>query len=127
MVDNIVNHSSLHAASIFMSFPFKAGFGNLAKPDFTYLHSGNSAEKFPPAGGMGDWGEPQQARLSYKCYACVNAATGGVGISKVPIILLMRKSAMKCGRWRMRYRLTSPIRGSGCVFAPWERLCAVAA
>ena len=60
-----------------MSFPFKAGFGNLAKPDFTYLHSGNSAEKFPPAGGMGDWGEPQQARLSYKCYACVNAATGG--------------------------------------------------
>ena len=47
--------------------------------------------------------------------------------SKVPIILLMRKSAMKCGRWRMRYRLTSPIRGSGCVFAPWERLCAVAA
>ena len=86
-----------------MSFPFKAGFGNLAKPDFTYLLSGNSAEKFPPAGGMGDWGEPQQARLSYKCYACVNAATGGVGISKVPIILLMRKSAMKCGRWRMRY------------------------
>ena len=97
-----------------MSFPFKAGFGNLAKPDFTYLHSGNSAEKFPPAGGMGDWGLPQQARLSYKRYACVNAATGGVGISKVPIILLMRKSAMKCGRWRMRYRLTSPIRGSGC-------------
>ncbi len=59
---------------------------------------------------MGDWGLPQQARLSYKRYACVNAATGGVGISKVPIILLMRKSAMKCGRWRMRYRLTSPIR-----------------
>ena len=25
----------------------------------------------------------------------------------------MRKSAMKYGRWRMRYRLTSPIRGSG--------------
>ena len=81
-----------------MSVPFKAGFGNLAKPDFTYLHSGNSAEKFPPAGGIGDWGKPQQARLSYKRYACVNAATGGVGISKVPIILLMRKSAMKCGR-----------------------------
>ena len=96
-------------------------------PDCTFLDISNSAEKFPPAGGMGDWGEPQQARLSYKCYACVNAATGGVGISKVPIILLMRKSAMKCGRWRMRYRLTSPIRGSGCVFAPWERLCAVAA
>ena len=34
--------------------------------------------------------------------------------SKVPIILLMRKSAMKCGRWQMRYRSTSPIRGSGC-------------
>ena len=48
--DNIVNPSSLHAASIFMSFPFKAGFGNLAKPDFTYLHSGNSAENF---GGIG--------------------------------------------------------------------------
>ena len=62
-----------------MSFPFKAGFGNLAKPDFTYLHSGNSAEKFPPAGGMGDWGEPQQARLSYKRYACASAAHGGVG------------------------------------------------
>ena len=39
-----------------------------------FLHSlsGNAAEKFPPAGGMGDWGFPQQARLSYKCYACVN-------------------------------------------------------
>ena len=34
--------------------------------------------------------------------------------SKVPIILLMRKSAMKCGRWRMRCRSTSPIRGNGC-------------
>ena len=34
--------------------------------------------------------------------------------SKVPIILLMRKSAMKCGRWQMRCRSTSPIRGSGC-------------
>ena len=29
------------------------------------------------------------------------------------IILLMRKSAMKCGRWQMRYRSTSPIHGSG--------------
>ena len=64
-----------------MSFPFKAGFGNLAKPDFTYLHSGNSAEKFPPAGGMRDWGEPQQARLSYKCYACAIAAEGGGGLA----------------------------------------------
>ena len=63
-----------------MSFPFKAGFGNLAKPDFTYLHSGNSAEKFPPAGGMGDWGKPQQARLSYKCYACANAAGSGESV-----------------------------------------------
>ena len=30
---------------------------------------------------MGDWGLPQQARLSYKCYACVNAATGGVSFA----------------------------------------------
>ena len=30
---------------------------------------------------MGDWGEPQQARLSYKRYACVHAAAGGVDIS----------------------------------------------
>ena len=66
-----------------MSVPFKAGFGNLAKPDFTYLHSGNSAEKFPPAGGMGDWGKPQQARLSYKRYACASAANGGVGFRPV--------------------------------------------
>ena len=36
---------------------------------------------------------------------------------KVPIIPLMRKSAMKCGRWPMKYRLTSPIRGSGCGWA----------
>ena len=43
------------------------------------LLSGNAAEKFPPAGGMGDWGLPQQARLSYKRYACANAATGGRG------------------------------------------------
>ena len=57
-----------------MNFPIKTGFGNLARPDFAHLHSGRSAEKFPPVGGMGDWGEPQQARLSYKCYACVNAA-----------------------------------------------------
>ena len=43
------------------------------------LLSGNAAEKFPPAGGMGDWGLPQQARLSYKRYACASAAHGGVG------------------------------------------------
>ncbi len=45
-----------------------------------FLHSlsDNAAEKFPPSGGMGDWGFPQQARLSYKCYACVNAAAGVV-------------------------------------------------
>ena len=54
-------------------------FGKIAKPDFTYLHSGNSAEKYPPAGGMGDWGLPQQARLSYKRYACNCAAYGGRG------------------------------------------------
>ena len=29
---------------------------------------------------MGDWGKPQQARLSYKCYACANAAIGGVAL-----------------------------------------------
>ena len=46
---------------------------------FYMLLSGNAAEKFPPAGGMGDWGLPQQARLSYKRYACANAATGGRG------------------------------------------------
>ena len=63
-------------------------------------------------GGLGF--TPASSILTSKCDACVNAATGGVGISKVPIILLMRKSAMKCGRWRMRYRLKSPIRGSGC-------------
>ena len=44
---------------------------------FASSPSGNVAEKYPPAGGMGDWGLPQQARLSYKCYACVNAAIGG--------------------------------------------------
>ena len=55
-----------------MNFPIKTGFGNLARPDFAHLHSGRFAEKFPPVGGMGDWGEPQQARLSYKCYACDN-------------------------------------------------------
>ena len=116
-----------HIAGIsLLQFLLQSGL-TLCQARFVHSLSGNAAEKFPPAGGMGDWGFPQQARLSYKCYACANAATGGVGISKVPIILLMRKSAMKCGRWRMRYRLTSPIRGSGCVFAPWERLCAVAA
>ena len=36
-------------------------------------------QNFPPAGGIGDWGEPQQARLSYKRYACASAAHGGVG------------------------------------------------
>ena len=33
----------------------------------------------PPVGGMGDWGLPQQARLSYKRYACNYAAQGGRG------------------------------------------------
>ena len=59
-VDNIVNPSSLHAASIFMSFPFKAGFGNLAKPDFTYLHSGNSAESFRPQAAWGTGASPSK-------------------------------------------------------------------
>ena len=34
-------------------------------------------------------------------------------IFKGPIILLMRKSAMKYGRWWMKYHLTYPIRGNG--------------
>ena len=55
------------------------GFGNMAEPDFASSPSGNVAEKYPPAGGMGDWGLPQQARLSYKCYACNCAAYGGRG------------------------------------------------
>jgi len=55
------------------------GFGNMAGPDSAPSPSGNVAEKFPPAGGMGDWGLPQQARLSYKRYACNCAAQGGRG------------------------------------------------
>ena len=53
------------------------GFGNFTEPGFICSLPGNAAEKFLPAGGMGDWGLPQQARLSYKRYACVNAAIGG--------------------------------------------------
>lgn len=49
----------------------------MSRTRFLHSLSGNAAEKFPPAGGMGDWGLPQQARLSYKCYACVNAASYG--------------------------------------------------
>jgi len=49
----------------------------MSRTRFLHSLSGNAAEKFPPAGGMGDWGFPQQARLSYKRYACVNAAIGG--------------------------------------------------
>ena len=65
-----------------MSFPFKAGFGNLAKPDFTYLHSGNSAEKFPPAGGIGARGIPPASaqKISLR-YACAIAAEGGGGLA----------------------------------------------
>lgn len=55
------------------------GFGNMAEPDFASSPFGNVAEKYPPAGGMGDWGLPQQARLSYKRYACNCAAYGGRG------------------------------------------------
>jgi hypothetical protein len=40
-------------------------------------------QNFPPAGGIGDWGYPQQARLSYKRYACASAANGGVGFRPV--------------------------------------------
>ena len=53
----------------------------MSRTRFLHSLSGNAAEKFPPAGGMGDWGEPQQARLSYKRYACASAASGGVGCS----------------------------------------------
>ena len=38
---------------------------------------------FRPRAAWGTGGLPQQARLSYKRYACANAATGGVG-SVVP-------------------------------------------
>ena len=48
----------------------------MSRTRFLHSLSGNAAEKFPPAGGMGDWGLPQQARLSYKCYACAIAAQG---------------------------------------------------
>ena len=37
------------------------GFGNMAEPDFASSPSGNVAEKYPPAGGMGDWGLPQHS------------------------------------------------------------------
>ena len=57
------------------------GFGNMAEPDSALSPSGNVAEKFPPAGGMVDWGFPQQAHLSYKCYACAIAAEGGGGLA----------------------------------------------
>ena len=45
------------------------------------LLSGNAAERFPPAGGIGDWGKPQQARLSYKRYACASAATAALAFA----------------------------------------------
>ena len=32
------------------------GFGNMAEPDFASSPSGNVAEKYPPAGGMGGLG-----------------------------------------------------------------------
>ena len=54
------------------------GFGNMAEPDPAPSPSGNVAEKFPPAGGMGDWGFPQQAHLSYKRYACESKPGMGV-------------------------------------------------
>ena len=90
------------------------GFGNEPNPVFalTFRQCCRKVSALRRHGGLGF--TPASSILTSKCDACVNAATGGVGISKVPIILLMRKSAMKCGRWRMRYRLKSPIRGSGC-------------
>ena len=38
-------------------------------------------QNFPPAGGIGDWGKPQQARLSYKRYACASAATAALAFA----------------------------------------------
>ena len=66
----------------FMSFHFKTGFGNLAKPDFTYLHSGNSADKFPPAGGIGDWGYPRKRGCHTNAMLASMPPTGGVGGGK---------------------------------------------
>ena len=56
------------------------GFGNMAEPDSAPSPSGNVTEKFPPAGGMGDWGFPQQAHLSYKRYACASESKPGMGV-----------------------------------------------
>lgn len=52
----------------------------MAEPDSAPSSSGNVAEKFPPAGGMGDWGFPQQAHLSYKRYACAGESKPGMGV-----------------------------------------------
>ena len=56
------------------------GFDNMAEPDSAPSPSGNVAEKFPSAGGMGDWGFPQQARLSYKRYACASESKPDMGV-----------------------------------------------
>ena len=56
------------------------GFGNMTEPDPAPSPSGNVAEKFPPAGGMVDWGFPQQAHLSYKRYACASESKPGMGV-----------------------------------------------
>jgi len=56
------------------------GFGEFTEPDPAPSPSGNVAEKFPPAGGMGDWGFPQQAHLSYKRYACASESKSGMGV-----------------------------------------------
>ena len=52
----------------------------MSRTRFLHSLSGNAAEKFPPAGGMGDWGLPQQARLSYKCYACASESEPSMGV-----------------------------------------------
>ena len=56
------------------------GFGKMAEPNSAPSPSGNVAEKFPPAGGMGDWGFPQQVYLSYKRYACASESKPGMGV-----------------------------------------------
>ena len=45
--------------STFLIWPIVIGFGNFAEPDLSYSRSGNSAEKLPPASGIGDWASLQ--------------------------------------------------------------------
>ena len=50
-----------HIAGIsLLQFLLQSGL-TLCQARFVHSLSGNAAEKFPPTGGMGDWGLPQQA------------------------------------------------------------------